>query len=394
MKISIVSAGPGQPGLLTERARKEIIKADEAFACGRVAGGLATLRKDWKLCPVEALAMCAAESKAKHIAVVMNGEAGFFSGMQQLADSLRSFGEVSVYPGISSVQYLCAQIGESYDDAVWREDGKCDLLAEVSYHHKVFLLLDSKRGVGAVCTELCTSGLGSLRVVAGSRLATGKEQIVDTAAQNLRGKAFPMPAVMLLVNAQATDPLRPVFDEDLLIDETMPTLPQEVRWHAVNLLSVRPNHVVYDLGAGNGAVSMELAHKVYGGRVYAVENHAAAVDLIARNRQALGCWNVRIARGEGKAAMEPLPAPDAVFISASAGSLRENLHILKEKNPHVRVVAAADSLERLSEAQMAFSTLRFKNVEVSQLLISRARTLGKYNLMMAGSTMFLISAGE
>ena len=33
-------------------------------------------------------------------------------------------------------------------------------------------------------------------------------------------------------------------------------------------------------------------------------------------------------------------------------------------------------------------------MEVSQLLLSRARQLGKYNLMMAGEAMFLLSAGK
>ena len=55
-QFSIISAGPGQPGLLTGQAREAIVEADEAYACGRVAGALAALRADWKLCPAENLA--------------------------------------------------------------------------------------------------------------------------------------------------------------------------------------------------------------------------------------------------------------------------------------------------------------------------------------------------
>ena len=43
-QFSIISAGPGQPGLLTGQAREAIVEADEAYACGRVAGALAALR--------------------------------------------------------------------------------------------------------------------------------------------------------------------------------------------------------------------------------------------------------------------------------------------------------------------------------------------------------------
>ena len=54
-QFSIISAGPGQPGMLTERARDAVVQAEEAYACGRVAGALALLRADWKLCPAENL---------------------------------------------------------------------------------------------------------------------------------------------------------------------------------------------------------------------------------------------------------------------------------------------------------------------------------------------------
>lgn len=393
-QFSIISAGPGQPGMLTGRAREAILAADEAYACGRVAGVLASLRADWRLCPAENLAEIASESKKEHIVLAVNGDTGFFSGLPQMLDRLRPLGEVQIYPGMSSVQYLCARLGESYDDAVWMEDGKCDLFAAVSYHRKVFLLMEGKRGPGALCTELCTAGLGELHVAVGTRLATGREHVVRGTAQSLRGKVFAAPALVMLVNEKAADPLRPVFDADLTAGDGVPMVRQEVRWNAVNLLAVQPEEIVYDLGAGNGAVAMELARKASAGQVYAVDDHANAVDLMVRNRDTLGCRNVRIVRGETMKATKSLPAPDAAFIGTGAGSLREILGMLKEKNPKVRVVIAADSLERVSEAQMALSTLRYKHVEVSQLLLSRARQLGKYNLMMAGETMFLLSAGK
>lgn len=393
-QFSIISSGPGQPGLLTGQAREAIVEADEAYACGRVAGALAALRADWRLCPAENLAEIAAESKKDNIAIAVGGDTGFFSGLPQMMDRLKPLGTVQVYPGMSSVQYLCAQAGESYDDGVWMEDGKCDLTAAVSYRRKIFLLMDGGRGPGALCTELCTAGLGELRVVVGTRLATGREHVVAGTAQSLRGKVFAAPALVMLINEKAGDPLRPVFDADLTAGAGVPMVRQEVRWNAANLLAVQPEEIVYDLGAGNGAMAMELARKANAGQVYAVDEHANAVDLILRNRDALGCRNVRIVRGETMKATRTLPAPDAAFIGSGAGSLREILGMLKEKNPKVRVVVAADSLERVSEAQMALSTLRYKHVEVSQLLLSRARQLGKYNLMMAGETMFLLSAGK
>lgn len=390
--FSIISAGPGQPGLLTGRAREAIEQADEAYAAGRAAGALASLRRDWKLCPAAEAAARAAESDAEKVAVLVAGDAGFFAHVERMRALLEPKGEVRVYPGMSSVQYLCARIGESYDDVFWLEDGAQDLLAAVSYHPKVCILLGRAHTPAALCAELCAAGLGKMRVVVGTRLGTGREHIADQPAQLLRAKKFAAPALVLLFQDSPAEPSRPVFDADLSGMDG--AVPQEVRWNAVNLLRVQPGDTVYDIGAGSGAVAVELARRARAGRVYALEENQEKLSQLAHNREAVGSFNVRPAPGKVLETMQGLPAPDAAFVGTKAGGLREVLGALKDKNDKVRVVVAADSLERLSEAQLALSALRFKNVAVSQLLVSRGRTLGSYTMMLAGETMFLLSAGR
>ena len=67
--FSIISAGPGHSGLLTEDAREAILSAEEVYTCGRVAGALAALRADWRLCPAETLAEIASESQKEQVAL-------------------------------------------------------------------------------------------------------------------------------------------------------------------------------------------------------------------------------------------------------------------------------------------------------------------------------------
>lgn len=390
--FSIIGAGPGQSGLLTGRAQEVITKAQEAYATGRTAGALAALRKDWKLCPAADLAERAAESTSEQIAILVSGDAGFYARLDAMRKVLEPHGSVEVYPGMSSLQYLCAQIGESYDDVFWMESGKQDLLAALSYHSKVCLLLEGNHTPAAVCTQLCAAGLGRLRVVVGTRLGTGREHIVDQTAQLLRNKKFAAPAILLLFQQAPTDPNRPIFDTDLVGMDGM--LRQEVRWNAANLLRVKPDETVYDMAAGNGAVGLELARKACEGRVYAFEENEDKMSLLVRNREALGGWNLCPAPGKWKDAIQSAPAPDAAFVGTGVADIHETLAALKEKNSHVRVVVAADSLERLSQTQLALTALHFKNQSVSQLLLTRGRTLGSYTMMLAGETVFLLCAGK
>ena len=50
--------------------------------------------------------------------VLFSGDTGFYSGAKKLADILKKDGyEVQIFPGISSVIYLAARVGKSWEDA-------------------------------------------------------------------------------------------------------------------------------------------------------------------------------------------------------------------------------------------------------------------------------------
>ena len=79
--------------------------------------------------------------------------------------------------------------------------------------------------------------------------------------------------------------------------------------------------MLWDVGAGTGSVSVELALLARRGRVYAVERKGEALSLICANRTRFGAWNLVPVRGTAPAALEDLPAPDGVFVGGSGGEL-------------------------------------------------------------------------
>ena len=96
-------------------------------------------------------------------------------------------------------------------------------------------------------------------------------------------------------------------------------------------------------------------------------------------------------QGEAPAALGDLPAPDGVFVGGSGGSLEDILKTALEKNPCVRVVVAAVTLETLSRGAALLDALPFAGVEVSQITVARARELGRYHLMTGQNPVFLLS---
>ena len=85
-----------------------------------------------------------------------------------------------------------------------------------------------------------------------------------------------------------------------------------------------------------------------------------------------------------------LPAPDAVFIGGSKGSLAAIVDAALDKNPDARICVSAIALESLSAAVAAL-TAKGRTVQVSQIAVSRAKAVGGLHLMMAQNPIYLIT---
>ena len=153
-------------------------------------------------------------------------------------------------------------------------------------------------------------------------------------------------------------------------------------------LAVGPEDLCWDIGAGTGSVSIELALQCRA--VYGIERDGRALRLAAENRVKHGAWNLHLMVGEAPEALQSLPAPDAVFVGGSGGRLREILEVVHAANPKARVCVSAVTLESLHGAHTVLKELGFET-EVSQLSVSRGKEAGGFTLMLAQNPVFLIS---
>lgn len=61
------------------------------------------------------------------------------------------------------------------------------------------------------------------------------------------------------------------IDDEEFIRSKTPMTKSEVRTISLSKLELRENSIVYDIGAGTGSVSIEMAILVSSGEVYAIE---------------------------------------------------------------------------------------------------------------------------
>lgn len=398
MKVSLVGMGPGSPALLTRAATAALARAELFIGAPRL---LEPYRQEAVPCREAVLArdiLAALEqSGAENAAVLLSGDTGFYSGAKGLRPLLLEAGmKVETFPGVSSLQYLCAKIGTPWEDihpasAHGRACAPAELVAR---HGRVFFLTGETgdQTPRALCAALEQAGWGKARAWVGSRLSYPDEEIFSGAVEEFCRRDFP-PLCVLLVRGEPACPPAGTFGipDSGFVRGQVPMTKEEVRAAALSKLRVAPGGTYWDVGAGTGSVAVAISALARDGRVLAVERDPEACGLILENAARFGAGNLTLVQGEAPAALGDLPAPDGVFVGGSGGSLEDILKTALEKNPRVRVVVAAVTLETLSRGAALLDALPFAGVEVSQITVARARELGRYHLMTGQNPVFLLS---
>ena len=80
-----------------------------------------------------------------------------------------------------------------------------------------------------------------------------------------------------------------------------------------------PTDNLWDVGAGTGSVSVELALAAHAGQVYAVECDPKACALIQKNREKFAAYNLTVIEGKAPEALDALPTPDAKCFQRNGG---------------------------------------------------------------------------
>ncbi len=241
--------------------------------------------------------------------------------------------------------------------------------------------------------ELTDAGMGEAHGVVGENLGTEAEAIRYGSAAELAGQSFAPLSVLLVENFDLPQLRAPGFPDESFIRSEVPMTKQEVRAAALAKLAVMPTDTLWDVGAGTGSVSVELALAAPAGQVYAVECDPKACALIQKNREKFAAYNLTVIEGKAPEAFDALPTPDAVFIGGTKGNMDAVINAVLHKNPAVRLCIAAIALETLSVAVAAL-TAHGLAAEVTQISVSRTKTAGSLHLLMANNPVFLITGAR
>lgn len=408
-KISLIGIGMGSRASMTVEAAEAIHACDCMIGAQRMLEAVRNVRYGTgvqeshvpELCEYNADKIFTyAESHPEFacIAVLLSGDTGFYSGAKKLSEMFESHPdryEVKMIPGISSVVCLAARLQTTWEDgAVISLHGQEEnFIQTVNKSRKTFLLLGGKGAGEKMVTRLKEYGMDDVTVYIGNRLSYPDERIVSGHPGELSGDEADGLCVAMILNPYPEKRTGPHIRDEEFIRGKVPMTKAEVRSVSLAQMELTENAVVYDVGAGTGSVSVEATLSGDRIRVYAVEKKPEAVKLLEQNRRKFRTDGIQIIEGEAPEALRELEPPTHVFIGGSSGNLLEILRIVLDKNPAARIVINAISLETVGEAMDAIEEGLLRDAQITQIMASRARVLGRYHMMTGQNPVYIISAG-
>jgi precorrin-6Y C5,15-methyltransferase (decarboxylating) len=244
-----------------------------------------------------------------------------------------------------------------------------------------------------IAQTLLRAGIADCRAIVAENLGLPDERLVDTRLSALPGKDFAPLNVLLLLHDAGWRPIplsAPRPDEVYAHRRGLITK-ADVRALSLSRLAISETDVVWDIGAGSGAMSVEIAELAWRGHVFAVERDPENLDYIRQNMQQFGALNVAIVAGRAPAALADLPEPAAIFIGGTGGEMETILnHIQRIARPGCRVVMNLATLENLYQALGLMQTFHW-SPQVTQINLAQGQAIAGLTRLAPLNPVFILS---
>jgi precorrin-6Y C5,15-methyltransferase (decarboxylating) len=312
---------------------------------------------------------------SEHSVVILASGDPLFFGIGRLLLASFDAEEIQFLPHVSSVQlaFNCLKIPWQDSCLISVHGRSTDELIELIKQgkEKIAVLTDSKNNPAAIARLYLALDLPinysfyiceNLGDTAEKIEYFPSEEIIHLS--KLESNNFASLNVLILLRQIQQDnldtsniPLIGLSDSSFLSFSDRPGLitKKEVRLAVIGELSLQPKQIVWDIGAGTGSVSIEIARLCPGSLVFAIEKTSMGSILITKNSQRFQVKNLKSISGQAPQVLSDLPHPDRIFIGGSGGNIVEILSNCSHKLNENGIIV------------MAFATIEYQYLAIDWL---------------------------
>ena len=275
--------------------------------------------------------------------------------------------------------------------------GLYKLMRAIALHPRVALFTGPDNNPARLARALISAGYGDeVKLSIACRLNMADEEVfTGLSTVDAKNRLFPEPNVVLVERSESAP--MPAFGlEDLEYIQRSPEkgliTKQEARALSLAKLRLKPDAMVWDIGAGSGSVGLECARLAPLGHVWAIEKNEGDAANARANAERFRIGNYTLCEGKAPAQLNTWPDPDAVFIGGSGGELGELISlILGRLKPGGRLVMNFVTIENLAVATAALKAAGAA-WDVVQLQASRSQPILDMHRLAAQNPVWVVTA--
>ncbi|MFN5393475.1 MAG: precorrin-6y C5,15-methyltransferase (decarboxylating) subunit CbiE, partial [Planctomycetota bacterium] len=287
-KITIVGVGDdGSPGL-SQQATEVIARATKLYGSTALLERFCDAAVDQQVLGPDLDRLASElESAPPGSVVLASGDPLFYGTARFLCERLGKE-TFEVIPHVSSMQLAFARVKENWDEAYLTNVANQPLdriVEKIRTAEKVGLFTSQEVPPSRIAELLLSKGIYYFTAYVCENLGAPDERVTKCELKELVLQKFALLNVLVLLRHNGTPDQqvltknRRLFgNPDEFFKQSRPKrgllTTSEVRSIALSEMNLRPNSIVWDIGAGSGSVAIEAAQIANQGKVYAIEMDA------------------------------------------------------------------------------------------------------------------------
>ena len=384
-KVHIVGIGDDGLDGMTTQARRLVESAAVLLgpeSCGSLLPAAVRARLQ-AVTGLEELVERIEQVGAARAVVLASGDPLFYGTARYVCAKLGK-DRFEVVPHVSSMQLAFARVKESWEDAFLANLAGQSIervIDRIRTSETAGLFTSEQWPPAAVARALLDEGIDYFQAYVCENLGSPDERVTQGSLADIAKDEFgPLNVMILVRKARAADAPgqaggRLFGNPDECFLQSRPKrgllTPAEVRALALAELALRPDSVVWDVGAGSGSVGLEAARLARDGVVHAIEMDPDDHRLILANAERFGVKNLRAVLGRAPDAWHGLPDPDAIYVGGSGRDVQMLVEQAWQRlKPGGRLVTACNSIENLAAVH---ALLRARSTDASYWMVNIAR---------------------
>ncbi|RVV97401.1 precorrin-6y C5,15-methyltransferase (decarboxylating) subunit CbiE [Mesobaculum littorinae] len=313
--------GIGEDGMagLTPATRAAVEAAEVIIGGDRhhhLSDAVTAERLSWPS-PFDAMIDTIRALRGRRAVILVTGDPLWFSVGARIGRAIPPE-EIVYHPQLSAFQLAAARMGWSLADTeTLTVHGRPveQMIAFIQPDARLLILTTGSDTPGQIARFLADRGFGQSRLTVLANMGGSGEVRFDGTAE---GWAHEVPAFNTLAVDCVAAPDAALLPrvpglEDTLFTHDGTMTKQEVRAATLAKLMPMRGALLWDIGTGSGSVAIEWMRAARYARAIGIEPRADRRAMAAANALALGTPKFEIVEGEAPAALDGLPAPDAIF---------------------------------------------------------------------------------